>query len=503
MNRQSFQDLVKGVYGRKIAYTNVERITDENVVRVVGECIGTFYWNKPVINYLWNYKKGDQPAFYRTKTIRDDIVNRVVENRAWEIVRFKNGQTYGEPIQFVSLKKDDRINKAVDQLNDYFRAAEKAKKDLISGEWTSAVGTGFKAVQFKNGEVPFRIVTPTPLNTFIIYSKYTEEALLAVQELTSPDGYTYKLCYSDTHEYRIQNSVLIGVQNAYGEYVTSKVHGFGGIPIIEYPNNQDRISDIELVISMLDALNELASDRVDSVDQFVQSFFKFVNCEIDPNLFEEMKKKGAIAVSSNNGGEGKADVDILTQELNQTQTQVFKDDMWDSVLSIEAIPNLHNNNTGGDSQGAIQLRNGWDQAKQATKMKDPFVVSGDNKLAELVINVINRKKGNGTLPLSIMDFEAQVSHSPQDNMQVKAQVLQMLLSCGVHPLIAIKTCGLWADAEKTFLISKDYLDVIYKTIDQIEDAQEQEQKAKDLMAQYEQQQKDMQKVNNLQQDNRV
>lgn len=476
MNRSSLQDIVRGRYGRKIAYADVDEITIDNVVKVVSNAIGTFYFNKPVIKYLWDYKNGDQPILYREKKIRDDIVNKVVENHAWEIVRFKNGQTYGEPVQYVSLKKDDRINKAVDALNDYFRAVGKQRKDINSGEWTSAVGTGFKAIQMTDGEVPFRIVTPTPLNTFVIYSRYTEEPLLAVQELKDADGRSFKLCFSKTHEYRIQDSRLMNIGTADAP-VYSRLHAFGGIPIIEYPNNQDRISDIELVISMLDAINNMQSNRMDGVEQFVQSFIKFVNCDIDEGTFTKMKMMGALVVKSNNGDLNKADVDVISQELNQTQTQVAKQDILDNILSIEAIPNKQGN-TGGDTQGAVELRNGWDFSKQAAKLKDPYIAEGDKQLALIALNILRIRKGADAPRLGTMDFETQISHSPTDNMYVKAESLQMLLNSGIHPLVAIKTSGLWADAEKVFLTSKDYLDAKYQTI---ENLQEQEAKAQELL----------------------
>ena len=46
MNNKSLQDLVKGCYGRKILYTDVETITADNIVKVVGDCIGNYYYNK-------------------------------------------------------------------------------------------------------------------------------------------------------------------------------------------------------------------------------------------------------------------------------------------------------------------------------------------------------------------------------------------------------------------------------------------------------------------------
>lgn len=486
MNSIYLQDLVNGKYGRKIAFADVEEITEENIVKVVGDCIGTFNWNKPIFKYLWDYKNGDQPIRYRVKTVRDDVRNCVVENHAWEIVRFKNGQTNGEPIQCVSTNKDERINNGIDRFNDYCKAVGKHAKDISSGEWTSATGTGFKAAQRakNNPEIPFRIVVPTPLNTFIIYSSITEEPLLAVQELKDINGEPYKLCYSDTHEYRIKNSALVEVMDTNGNLVKSKPHAFRGIPIVEYPNNQDRVSDIELVIDILDAINNMQSNRMDAIEQFVQSWVKFVNCDIDQETFQKMKMMGALVVKSNNGSENKADVDIMTQELSQTESQVAKEDLWDNALSISAIPNKQSN-TGGDTQGAVELRNGWDFSKQAAKLKDAYTIESERRLNRVLRNIIRQEKGESECPFGELDYEVQISHSPTDNMQVKAQVFQMLVNAGIHPLIAMKTCGLWTDSEKVFLLSKPYLDVLYKTIDDVvENAEEQEEKAKELIEQY-------------------
>lgn len=472
MNNRTLQDLVRGCYGRKIAYTDVETITVNNVVKVIGDCIGVFYWNKPIIKYLWDYYKGDQPVLYRRKTANQDITNYICENHAYEIVQFKTGQTYGEPIQYVSRSKDENINAAVDKLNDYMADANKHEKDIKGGEWQSATGTSFKAAQPKKGDVPLRIVAPTPMNTFVIYNRSTEEPLLAVQELKDEDGNWYKLAFSDTMSFTIVDSIV----------KSAKLHTYEEIPIVEFPNNHERLSDIELVIGMLDAINNMQSNRMDSIQQFVEYWVKFVNCEIDEETFKKMKESHALTVKSINK-DNKSDVEIMTQELNQTQCQVAKEDLWDNVQSILAIPNKNNNNTGGDSQGAVELRNGWDFSKSRAKLKDPLVKSAEKRLAKVVLNIL-RDSGND-LKLSTRDFDVQINHSPQDNMYTKAQTLLLLLQGGIHPLVAIKTVGLWADAEKVFLMSKGYLDNLYKTI---ENVAEQEAKAQEIVTQLNNQQ---------------
>jgi predicted urease superfamily metal-dependent hydrolase len=54
-----------------------------------------------------------------------------------------------------------------------------------------------------------------------------------------------------------------------------------------------------------------------------------------------------------------------------------------------------------------------------------------------------------------------------DNMQVKAQVAQMLLASGYHPKVVTKVINLFPDPEETYTESKPYLDAKYKTVDEI------------------------------------
>lgn len=462
MNRLFFHQIARGHYGRRVARANADVVTQDNIVSIVGKGMAVFLHNKTAVNYLWNYYHGDQPILYREKAVRNDVINRVVENHAYEIVAFKTGQTYGEPVQFIARTDDERITRAVDTLNDYLRDACKHVRDITSGEWQSATGTSFKAVQYapEGSELPFRLVVPTPMNTFVVYSAWTDEPILAVQELQDSKGDTYRQCFTPTHECRIKGGKVVDG--------TWRLHAYGGIPIVEYPNNAERISDIELVITLLDAINNMQSNRMDSIEQFVQAWVKFVNCEVDEKTFEKMKLSGALVVKSNNTN-NKSDVDIMTQELNQSESQVAKNDLWENVLTISAIPKLEGN-TGGDTQGAVELRNGWDFSKSRARMKDPYVEESEKRLAKVILNCIRVRKGKDECPITVRDIDVNINHSPLDNLLVKCQAMQYLLQCGIHPLYALKTAGLWGDVEKVFSMSQPYLDKLWKSAD-MDDAQ--------------------------------
>lgn len=467
-NVSSFVDLCQGEFGRRVAYTYADKITVNNVVRILGNALTVLNYNRPKIRYLRRYYRGDQPILYRKKTVRPEINNKTVENHALEIVRFKTSQTYGEPIQYVSRKGDEDISNAVDTLNDYMRDAHRQARDIELGIYQSSVGTAYKAVLKapKNSIVPFRLNILDPIDTIIVYSKKDGRDMLSVQQLLDDNGEQYFQCYSEDFYFIIKS----------GKIIEHGINGLGGIPIAEYPNNPDRLSDIEIVITCLDQLNKMQSDRMNGIEQFIQAFMLFKNCEIDKDKFIEMCQLGAIQVKDPSQGSN-SDVKIMSEQLDQSQTQVAKDDVYRQILTVEGMPDRQQN-TGGDTGQAVYLRNGWDFAEQRAKLDEPFTIEAEKKHVAVVLNIIRQTTGD--VPISIRDFDVKITRNSTDNMLVKSQALDYLLKNKIHPLIAITTCGLFGDPEKVWTMSKPYIDTIMKTQKDL-DAEAEKERALELL----------------------
>lgn len=79
------------MFGRRVIKTSVTNITSENVTDVLLKALSIHTLNRSEIDYLWEYYKGKQPILNRQKEVRPEINNRIVENRANEIVSFKVG----------------------------------------------------------------------------------------------------------------------------------------------------------------------------------------------------------------------------------------------------------------------------------------------------------------------------------------------------------------------------------------------------------------------------
>lgn len=471
-NRKSFVEVCHGVFGRKIIYSNKKSITRQNVEEVLSKALLIHNQNRREIDYLYHYVGGDQPILYREKEVRPDVKNNIVENHALEIVRFMTAQTCGEPIQYVSVDDKSALSEEVDMLNKFMAVANKAYYDIQIGDWQSTSGTAYRETWSKKrdevdeGEPCMGIDTPDPRYNFIVYSTAKgHPPLMSVSLCKDENDKDIAYCTTPTEVIAIQDGKILEKE--------CSVNGHGRILLVEYPNNARRLSDIEIVITMLDAINTIQSNRVDGIEQFVQAFMKFVNCEIDEDTFLKMCKLGALKVKTVNAS-FPADVNMVSNELDQQQTQTAKDDLYKNMLIIEGMPNREQN-TGGDTGQAVYLRNGWDFAEQRAKIDEPVTEKSEREFLKIALNILKTKQ-QISCKLLISDIGIKITRNKTDNMLVKAQALCYLLEKGIHPKIAIKTCDLWGDSEKVYVQSKPYLDALFKTAEDMQKEKETEDK---------------------------
>jgi len=448
-NYRRFIDVCQGQFGRKVISTSVAEITKDNVVKVLNLALSTHWQNREEIDYLDKYYRGDQPILYRTKPVRPEINNKIVENHAYEIVEFMTGQNFSEPMQYVSnnKNKDVSISEQVDKLNKYMDYENAGFFNAEMGRWRSICGTSYKFVwNDKNAnlnmdEAPFSIDVLDPRETFVIYSTgFGRRPKMSVQIIKTEDGKPMYCCYTDNKYFEIVSSQVTN-----GEGLSNVLR----VPVIEYANNERRLSDIEIVITLTDMLNNMQSNRMDGIEQFVQAFMKFVNCDIDEDKFLTMCQLGAVKVKAPMGM--RADVDMISSQLDQGQTQISKDDVYSNMLIINGMPSREQN-TGGDTGQAVYLRNGWDFAAQRADIGETIIKKSEREFLKIVLKILNDTQATG-ISLKLSDIDIKITRSKTDNMLVKVQALVSMLSTGIDAKTAIKTSNLWSDSEKVYLLS--------------------------------------------------
>lgn len=437
-----------GLHGRRVAYTDKKEITPDNVADVVGKAMVTHMRSRAEEQYLYDYFRGKQDIRLKEKVVRPEINNKVMVNRANEIVTFKTAYLLGEPLQYVSNGGDDTVSAKVNRLNDFMRSESKDTKDKEIADWMHICGVGVRmVVPDEEGEKdgsPVCIYTLDPRDAFVIYySGVGHKPLAGVLRQWDEEGKPYQCVYTREWYFEI----------AGGEIKKQEARTIPYIPIIEYPNNDARMGAFEVVLPLLNAINTVESNRVDSIQDFVNAFDVFQNCELEEGQYAELAKGGmAIQIKGMQGMEAK--VYRIASELNQTNTQTLVDDLYDTALTICGMPNRNGGSSTSDTGTAVIYRDGFAEAESRAKDTEKTFIRSEREFLRIVLYIC---RNTADLDLQLSDIKTEFTRKNLSNVQSKVQVLcEMLNNSKIHPKLAFQTCGVFGDSEEAYRISQEF-----------------------------------------------
>ena len=432
-----------GLHGRHVAYTNKKQITPENVADVVGKAMVIHMRNEAETEYLYGYYRGRQDIRLKEKVVRPEINNKVMVNRANEIVTFKTAYLLGEPVQYVSNGGDDAVSAKVNRLNEFMRSES---KDIA--DWMHICGVGVRMVlPDEEGEEegsPVCIYTLDPRDAFVIYySGVGHKPLAGVLRQWDEEGKPYQCVYTREWYFEI----------AGGEIKKQEARTIPYIPIIEYPNNDARMGAFEVVLPLLNAINTVESNRVDSIQDFVNAFDVFQNCELEEGQYAELAKGGmAIQIKGTQGMEAK--VYRIASELNQTNTQTLVDDLYDTALTICGMPNRNGGSSTSDTGTAVIYRDGFAEAESRAKDTEKTFIRSEREFLRIVLYIC---RNTADLDLQLSDIKPEFTRKNLSNIQSKAQVLaEMLNNSKIHPKLAFEYSGMFTDSEQAYRMSMSW-----------------------------------------------
>lgn len=439
----------RALFGRRMIKTEVGEITRENVVDVLKKAFTIHLRNKIDIEYLYRYYCGFQPILDRVKEVRPEINNKIVENRALEIVAFRVGYNMGEPVQYVSRGDNKAIAQGVSRLNDYVMSEEKEAEDRLLCEWAQICGTSYRMVlpdsqvHEDKDEAPFEIFTLDPRYTFVVrQNTLGTPPVMAVTYVEKEKARRVFSIYTKDWYYEVENYKIVNDQPQYL-----------GIPIIEYPLNNSRLGAFEPVIPILDAINVVASDRINGIMQFIQALMLFHNVGIDEEQFALMRKEGALQYRDV-APDMKGEIKYLVEELNQMQTQTLVDHMYNSVLTIVGMPNRNGGTSTSDTGTAVIMRDGWSAAEARAKDYEIVFKKSEMQFLKLVLKICRELSD---LDLKASAVQIRFTRRNYENISEKANVLiTMLNNEKIAPQLAFTHCGMFSDPHVAYMASVEY-----------------------------------------------
>ncbi len=452
--------------GRRPIYSDASVVTRDNVLDVLKKAMSIHSQNRAEIVYLQNYERGIQPIQNRKKDVRPEINNRVVENHANEIKTFYSGYIFAKGVSYVQRAENDirKGNADIDDskisaLNEMFFEEGKTSKDQELANDFLTTGVGCRMLLPREeiiGVSPFYLLHLDVRNSFVIYSSDVFHRRLAgVTYYKDSNNIVHWTVYTDTEVFFIDgNNFFTPI-----DIKKVEINGIGIEPIVEYKANFERMGIFERVLPLLDALNVCTSDRLNGLEQFINSFIWMNNVEIDNEQVEQLKDKLMLLTQNVDGSTNPASVQYLTADLNQDDTQTLADYLYSQILQIAGVPS-RDGSSSGETGVAVEYRNGWQIAStNASTIENAFEVS-ERELLKVAIAIIEKSHipDMDMTGLKVSDIEIKPARSRTDNFVSKVQGIAQGIQAGLHPKHMISVSGLFSDPQQVYIDSKPFLD---------------------------------------------
>jgi len=473
--------------GRKRIYTDVDRITAENIFGVLSQALTIHEQNMQQILFLLRYEKGVQPL-HREKVVRDEINIEVADNLANQIVEFKLGYNYGNPITYVQRGNKDisgnppeNDDDAISQLNEMNDAEGSYAKDQETLRFTEICGIGYQMVDIKrdfDGVSVFDLHVPHPMYSFIVYKNdIGETPMMGVTFRQLQNGDRYFTCYTADTLYEVKNlgEIVNGVRKTEWSF-NSAIQGYAGeknplglIPIVEFIRSYDRMGVFERQISDMDALNIEVSDFANATAQSCQEIWW-------GNDFEFPVDKDGKIIKPKTGGwvltktlaNGKSPlIQAITSTFDFENVQKNIESKRESILQKCYVP-LQSDPGGGSTGSAMSLSSGWTAAENSAMREEQLIRHSKQKILALELAAVKacayRLDGSPLIDLKQSDVFIKFTRQKTYDLGTKANSMVAMIKSGINGRIAMQTVDLFSDVAQAWADSKETIEKFQASI---------------------------------------
>ncbi len=419
-----------------------EILNKDNIVQALNDALTVHRQNSIEIHELFEYYKGNQAILGRVKDIRGDVNNRIVINYANTFTRDIVGYTFGKPMTYSAAESDkdndngDTIKKEIRLLNRYAKIANKQKHDQEKAIDCSVCGVSYRGIFYNEddeNESPYKYIHLDCENTFVAHnSQLSGEVAFACTYIDStndidPDGYTLYTVYTKDEVYLFKSPHRSNFTIDPADLVQGypQENPLGMIPIIECENNQFRMGHWEMAISLMDAINKVASDSVNDIEQFVSAIMVAINAEFTKDTMDDVKRNKFAQITSAQGLP--ADLKYIQAQLDGQSVEQTRQYLEDCLRAVVGIPDRKTRGGGGGDTGdAVKLRDGWADMEVVARTTETFNKASEREELKIILKILKvLKKISKT---SIIDIDIDMPRNKTDNLNNKVNAFSTLMS---------------------------------------------------------------------------
>ena len=320
---------------------------------------------------LGNAYKNDYEIFRLPPKPPHKPDNRIAVNFAKYITDTMNGFFMGIPVKITA--EDERIQKAVDFFNS-FNDVDDHNAEL--SKICSIYGRAYE-MYFVDEDGNIGMQATAPDESFIIYDNSILNRTKA-----------YVRYYKDTDDNLIKGSVsdnsVVRYFNFDGSRVRfvdeEKIHGFDGVPAVEYVENKERMGIYESAMSQINAFNKALSEKANDVDYFADAYMKILGPRLDESEKQFIRDNRII----NFEGYENITVDFMAKPNADTTQENLINRLERLIFITSMVANVSDEQFGTASGIALKYR--MLSMNNLAQMKERKFTAGFNKRYKLVFS---------------------------------------------------------------------------------------------------------------------
>lgn len=352
--------------------------------------------------------------------------NRIAHPYARYITAIATGYLIGQPVAYTMT--DD--NETLQAILDLFKRGSEAAENVEIARDQSIYGKGVEYVHIDE-DMP-HVTAIDPRNAFVVYSDtYDMEPLFGVYYIPkrksdgSPDG--WRVWVMSVRQIARYEGMSIDDISSPAE-VTD--HYFGGVPLVEYWNDDNERGDFEWVLPLIDAYDKLQSDRVNDKEQFVDRLLVLTGAVLEEDEkgrapMQQLREDHALQLP-----DSQSKAEYLTSEMHESDVEVLRAAIVSDIHKLSMIPDMSDQEFASNASG-VAMRYKMMAFEQIIRIKERWFTEGLRTRLKLLINYLNLR---GSAALDVSDIKITFTHALPANLQENAQIVQLAMASGAASL---------------------------------------------------------------------
>ena len=297
--------------------------------------------------------------------------NRIPVNFAKYITDTMNGFFIGIPVKITC--DDEKVSEYLEFLDQY---NDQDDNNAELSKVCSIYGNGYE-MYYVDEQGNIGITYLTPMDAFMIYDdSIMEHPLFFVRHYKDADNVEWG-SWSDGRV--VQHFVNRGTYKWIDE---PRIHGFEGVPAVEYVENRERMGIFESALPMIDAYNKAISEKANDVDYFADAYLKILGAKLEEEELEQLRQRRIINFDGEDAS--KLIVEFLQKPNGDTTQENLINRLERLIFQISMVANISDENFGTSS--GIALKYKLQAMNNLARTKERKFTSGMNRRYKLIFS---------------------------------------------------------------------------------------------------------------------